>query len=124
MAYKFQLRKLCTPALIHFVISFILLVTLLFFSKDFENEICINKTKCNVGNKLVFFSVEGLLILFWTWILDLICKSGYTVVSWLLILLPFILFFTLITLIEINKLVSSNSTNTIAMNKDDIYINA
>ena len=78
MAYKFQLRKLCTPALIHFVVSFILLVSLVFFSKDEANSvICVNNTKCNVGNKGVFFAVEGILILFWTFILDLLCKSGY-----------------------------------------------
>ena len=32
-------------------------------------------------------------ILFWTWVLNIICKAGYKWVSWLLVLLPFILIF-------------------------------
>ena len=69
--------------------------------------ICVNNTKCDVGNKVVFFTVEGILILFWTFILDLLCKSGYKLLSWLLILLPFILFSILITLVELNKLINN-----------------
>ena len=107
MAYKFNIRKLCSPALIHLVISFAGLITLILLSRDANNMICVNNTKCDVGNKVVFFTVEGILILFWTFILDLLCKSGYKLLSWLLILLPFILFFILITLVELNKLINN-----------------
>ena len=113
MAYKFNIRKLCIPALIHLVISLIGLITLILVSKETNNMICVNNTKCNVGNKGVFFAVEGILILFWTFILDLLCKSGYKLLSWILILLPFILFFILITLVELNKLINNSGENYI-----------
>lgn len=106
MAYKFNIMKLCAPAAIHFITSIIGLLTLLVVSKDVKNVICVNNAKCNVGNKPAFFTVEGLLILFWTFILDLLCKSGYRLLSWLLILMPFILFFIVITLVEFNKLIN------------------
>ena len=37
-----------------------------------------------------------LYIMFWTWILDLMCKGGYTNVAWFVLFLPFILFFVLV----------------------------
>jgi hypothetical protein len=37
-----------------------------------------------------------LYIIFWTWILNLICKSGASVVSWVLVLFPIILMFLII----------------------------
>ncbi len=106
MAYKFNIMKLCAPASIHFVISMVGLITLLLLSKDVKNVICVNNINCNVGNKPAFFTVEGLLILFWTFILDLLCKSGYRLLSWLLILMPFILFLIVISLVEFNKLIN------------------
>jgi hypothetical protein len=32
-------------------------------------------------------------ILLWTWILNLICRDGYPVISWILVFLPFIIIF-------------------------------
>ena len=113
MVYKFNIKKLCAPALIHLVISLVGLIVLLTASKDVNNMICVNNVKCNVGNKTLFFTVEGLLILFWTFVLDLLCKSGYKLLSWILILLPFILFFIIVTLVEFNKLMNDSGENYI-----------
>ncbi len=56
---------------------------------------------CDVPSKVVFFIVKILYVLFWTWVLNLICKDGHSGVSWLLVLLPFILMFVLIGLVMI-----------------------
>jgi hypothetical protein len=45
----------------------------------------------NVENSPVIFIVKLLYILFWTWILNLMCKDGHSGISWLLVFLPFIL---------------------------------
>jgi len=34
--------------------------------------------------------IRILLILAWSWILNFLCESGYTFISWILVLLPFI----------------------------------
>ena len=48
-------------------------------------------------------TVEKILIygilLFWTFILNCLCKAGYKEISWILLLLPFILFFIITALI-------------------------
>ena len=43
--------------------------------------------------------VKLLYILFWTWILNLMCKAGATEIAWFLVLLPLIIFFLLISVL-------------------------
>ncbi len=45
-----------------------------------------------ISNTIVTIIIAGL----WTWLLNFICKSGYTVVSWILVFLPIILYIVLI----------------------------
>ena len=33
--------------------------------------------------------------LFWTWVLNVLCTKGYTTVAWILVAIPFLVFFTL-----------------------------
>lgn len=57
---------------------------------------------CNVPNTTIVFLIKLVYILFWTYVLNLICKDGHTTLSWLLVLFPFILFFLIIGLIMLN----------------------
>ncbi len=45
-----------------------------------------------------FFNTIGTIIVagLWTWLLNFICKSGYTVVSWVLVFLPILFYILLI----------------------------
>jgi hypothetical protein len=58
---------------------------------------------CDVPSTFLVFIVKVIYILFWTWILNLICKDGRKMISWLLVLFPFILSFGLITLFMIER---------------------
>jgi len=46
-----------------------------------------------VPNTTVVFIVKIIYVLFWTYILNLICKDGHTEISWFLVVVPFILLF-------------------------------
>jgi hypothetical protein len=48
------------------------------------------------------FLVKIVYILFWTWILNLICKDGHTGIAWFLVLIPFILLFVIMGLVMVN----------------------
>ena len=39
-----------------------------------DNSLCVGNYECSVGNKLLVFILNGIYILFWTFILDLMCK--------------------------------------------------
>ena len=110
MARKFQpkLSKLCTPSYLYFLISVLLLVILgvqNVINQD-DNTFCIGMYECTSFNKLAVFLVHGIYILFWTFILDLMCKAGYTDLSWFIFLLPFLLFFIFFGLMIYNDLIT------------------
>lgn len=96
-----KINGLCTPSLVYFYISIISLVLMLFQNFGNTRRYDVGSFSCNVPNTPIIFICELIYILFWTWVLDLICKSGYVGVSWFLILLPFILLFIIIGIIMI-----------------------
>jgi hypothetical protein len=97
-----SLKELCTPSLIYFVISIISLVVVLLQNLGNTNSYHVGSFSCRVPNTAFVFIVKLIYILFWTWVLNLICKDGHSGVSWLLILFPFILLFVMMGLLMIN----------------------
>lgn len=103
MALPKKLKDLCPPALLYFVISMIGVVILVFQNIGNRNHYSLGNFSCRVPNTMLCFIFKIIYILFWTWILNLICKDGYTGISWLLVLFPFILMFVIIGLIMLNR---------------------
>jgi hypothetical protein len=97
-----SLKELCTPALLYFVISIVALVIVLFQNFGNTHSYHVGNFSCRVPNTAAVFIVKFIYILFWTWVLNLICKDGHTTISWLLVLLPWILLFVMIGLLMLN----------------------
>ena len=97
-----NIKELCTPAYIYFVISIIALALILLQNLGNQQSYDVGSFSCRVPSTALVFIIKLIYILFWTWILNLICKDGHTTVSWLLVLLPFILLFVMIGLIMMN----------------------
>jgi hypothetical protein len=97
-----NIKELCTPASIYFVISIISLALILLQNLGNQNSYNVGSFSCRVPNTALIFIIKLIYILFWTWILNLICKDGHTNISWLLILLPWILLFVMMGLLMIN----------------------
>ena len=96
------LRNLCTPAVIYLAISMLLLGVMYIQNRNNINVYCLGAYECDVTNVTAIFLVKFVYILFWTWILNLICKSGSPSIAWLLLLLPIILSFLLVALLFIS----------------------
>ena len=92
------LKNLCTPAHVYLVISVMFILIAFFQNYGNTYTYCLGSNTCNVSNTYMIFVVKALYVLFWTWILNLICKSGATNVAWFLVLIPFILMFIMIGL--------------------------
>ena len=103
MAFPKSLKELCQPAFVYFIISFISLGLILVQNLGNENSYNVGSFSCRVPNTAVVFVCKFIYIIFWTWVLNLICKDGYTNISWLLVLLPWLMLFVIIGLIMINK---------------------
>lgn len=86
--------KLCTPAKIYLVISLISFITLFLQNSNDPNYYCVGMFKAKSGcNNKIYFLFKIVYIIFWTFILQKLCSKGYKYVSWILVLLPFILMF-------------------------------
>jgi hypothetical protein len=101
-AFPRTLKELCTPAALYFVISMLGLVIVMFQNLGNTNSYNVGNFSCRVPNTFLVFIVEFIYIVFWTYVLNLICKDGHVGLSWLLVLLPFILLFVLMGLIMLN----------------------
>lgn len=98
--YVFDMKKLCTPATIYFVISAIGMFLLGIQNLNGKDDmLCIGVYKCSIASKTMVFLLNALYILFWTFVLDLFCKSGYKDLSWFIVLIPIILFFLFLGII-------------------------
>jgi hypothetical protein len=96
------LKKLCTPAFLYFFISMVGLVMMIFQNIGNTNSYNVGNFSCRVPSTILVFIIKFVYIVFWTYVLNLICKDGHVGVSWLLVLLPFILLFVMMGLLMIN----------------------
>jgi hypothetical protein len=101
MAGILGLKNLCLPAKVYLIISTIALIVIGFQNYGNSNIYCLGIYSCNTSSVSLIFVLKVLYVLFWTWVLNIICRGGAPGVSWFLVLLPYILFFILIALLMI-----------------------
>jgi hypothetical protein len=93
------LKNLCTPSYVYLVVSMIALIVIGIQNLGNTNVYCVGTYSCDVTNTALLFVIKLLYILFWTWVLNLICKAGAPGIAWFLVLLPILVFFLLISIL-------------------------
>jgi hypothetical protein len=97
-----QLKKICPPAMLYLVLSIFSFLGILMQNCSISSRYVIGdmsaKTPCH--NAWIFVG-KAIYIIFWTWLLNMLCSKGFTTVSWFLVLLPFIAMFMILGLIMI-----------------------
>ena len=92
--------NLCAAAQFYFLISIVSILVL--YSQNYKTpyKYCVGIFKINSDcHNLVYFMIKLLYVFIWTYLLQLLCRKGYSGVSWFLVLLPFIGMFILIGLL-------------------------
>jgi len=97
------LRNLCTPSYVYLVISLIAIVIMAIQNYGNVNVYCLGSYSCVVSSTMLIFLIKLIYVLFWTWILNLMCRAGATPLSWFFVLVPFILFFLVVLMVMIGK---------------------
>jgi hypothetical protein len=97
-----SLKDLCTPSLVYFVVSIFALVMILLQNLGNTQHYTVGSFSCRVPNTTIIFIFKFIYVLFWTYILNLICRDGHSTLSWLLVLFPFILLFLIIGIVMVN----------------------
>ena len=89
--------SLCTPAFIYILLSSVGIIILAYQNYGNRNLYCVGNVNCPVESTTPVFIAKILYVLFWTFILNTLCSYGYYKLSWFILLLPFILFFVVVT---------------------------
>jgi hypothetical protein len=100
MNYKKLMSKvdtLCGPAYLYFGVSVVIMILVVVqnLMKANMKKLCFGPFSCNVGNVIIFFIIKFISVIFWTIILDALCKYGLGSLSWFLVLFPYIIMFVL-----------------------------
>jgi len=103
MKYFKDFKKLCTPASVYLFINVIIFISIAIQNFGNTTQYCVGQYRCQVPNTFSMFLFKALYILFWTFILNAICKAGYKEVSWFMVLLPIILLFIIIGIVILNS---------------------
>lgn len=98
MAFPTKLSQLCTPSYVYFIISVLAIAMSAFQNMGNNKRYTLGMFSCRVPSCFMVFIVKILYILFWTWVLNLMCKDGHSGIAWFLVLLPFVLLFVILGL--------------------------
>tara|TARA_Y100000814_G_scaffold280558_1_gene244055 strand:+ start:414 stop:758 length:345 start_codon:yes stop_codon:yes gene_type:complete len=99
-----KINKLCKPAYVYLVISVLSIVIMIIENIGNTSSFKFGNYEQNVSHTSLVFIAQILYAVFWTFVLDSICYSGYKNISWIIVLLPFILFFLIITLFFVDNI--------------------
>jgi|TARA_B100000989_G_scaffold289378_1_gene261135 hypothetical protein len=102
MAFPKKLSQLCAPAAFYFVISMFAFTIMVIQNLGNKKTFKLGLFSCRVANTLLVLAFNLIYILFFTYVLNLICKDGYTSISWFLVLFPFIFLFVILGLMIIS----------------------
>lgn len=98
------LKNICNPAMLYLILSMFALFIMAVQNFQGDSTYCLGSYSCNVSSVSLIFLIKFIYIIFWTWLLNIICKSGFPIVSWILVLLPFILLFIMISFLFLTEL--------------------
>jgi hypothetical protein len=87
------LTNLCAPAYLYLAISLIAIIIMAIQNSGNVNMFCLGSYSCTVSSTSLIFVIKLVYVLFWTWILNLMCRAGAETLSWVFVLLPFVIFF-------------------------------
>lgn len=94
-----KVDKLCSPAHLYLVVSVFFLLVAMVQNYGLDKELCLGSYSCAVSNTGGIFVGQLLYVIFWTFILNTLCKAGYKKIAWLIILLPFLISLALLVLL-------------------------
>ena len=85
--------NLCTPALFYLILSIIAILI------GYKTNLQFN-----------IFIIKIIWMIVWVYLLNLLCSTGHTTISWILVLIPFILIaFMALMLLEVTRRLGKNN---------------
>ena len=98
-----KFHSLCTPAQLYLGLSVLSIIAMgIQNCGDASLYKCGLMTVQSPVNNVFYFAFKILYVLVWTYLLNVLCGKGYSKLSWLLVLFPFIAMFVIIGLLFVS----------------------
>lgn len=83
----------CTPARIYLGISVVALILIIIqnFANPDKSQLCVGAHKCTMPYKGLVLFFKVVYMLFWTWLLNFLCRKGLRSLAWVILMIPFLL---------------------------------
>jgi hypothetical protein len=94
--------SLCKPAQFYLIIASVAYIIMLLQNLGTRNTFTMGTYTVDHQNPGLVLIVNALYILLWTWLLNMICKINPKI-SWVIVLLPFILLFLALGIMMFSK---------------------
>lgn len=85
------LKNLCMPAMAYLALSILTIFVMMFQNLGDPASYCIGRYSCNVSDVNMLFLMKIVYVLFWTWIINIMCRDGFEGIAWVLVMLPYLL---------------------------------
>jgi hypothetical protein len=85
-------NNLCQPAKFYLTVSIIYYILILLQNIGSHDRFYLGSYSCMHSSPIIILVINGLYILLWTWLLNLICSVNKTI-SWIIVFFPIILLF-------------------------------
>jgi hypothetical protein len=94
------LYDLCSPAKLYLLLSLTVIVVVALQNLESGSRYCVGTLSCSSSTTVTtgFFFIKVLYVLVWTWIINIFCQNGQTVISWVLVLIPLLTMFIFMAL--------------------------
>jgi len=93
--------RLCDPAKLYFVISVISFMFIMIQNIGNQGRFTLGSYSCRHSNPALLLLVQALYIVFWTWLLNIICKINKGI-SWVIVLFPYMVLFIALGFVLLN----------------------
>lgn len=100
---KGLIDSLCTPSYVYLVISTVTIILLMIQNRGNTDVLCAGNFRCNVGSTSLLFLFNFSYIVFWTFVLDSICKAGHKSISWFIVIFPYVLSMVILGVYMLNN---------------------
>lgn len=93
------IMNLCPAAKFHLIISLVAIIVMSLTIFGTNVPYCIGTNQCDspyFGHMSIIYTIKILYIVFWTWILNIVCRKVSPSIAWVIALLPFLLFVILL----------------------------
>ena len=111
MFKSLQIKGLCKPAKFYLYLSIAgIVMSIIQNMRRFDNS----NYKCgsfsvNVPSVMLIFAFKIVYVVFWTYVLNLLCKDNNVRLAWLLVLFPIILLFVILGMLLLTGGVEKNA---------------